>query len=87
MFNTGLGNPIANPVTPTIKVSGNPYTVKKSTDDLDLDLSAIITRGLSIENAGKIVFEEILKVANGKMTFSEIVELTQSTMSVVGPSV
>lgn len=87
VFNTGLGNPISNPVTPTIKVSGNPYTVKKSKDDLDLDLSAIITKGLSIENAGKIVFDEILKVANGKMTFSEIVELTQSTISVVGPSV
>jgi len=87
VFNTGLGNPIANPVTPTIKVTGNPHTVKKSTDDLDLDLSAIITKGLSIEKAGKTVFEEILKVANGKMTFSEIVELTQSTISVVGPSV
>ena len=87
VFNTGLGNPISNPVTPTIKVSGNPYTVKKSADDLDLDLSAIITKGLSIENAGKTVFEEILKVSNGKMTFSEIVELTQSTISVVGPSV
>ena len=87
VFNTGLGNPIANPVTPTIKVSGNPYTVKKSADDLDLDLSKIITKGISIENAGNNVFHEILKVANGKMTFSEIVDVTQSTISVVGPSV
>ena len=29
VFNTGLGNPIANPVTPTIKLSGNPFTVGK----------------------------------------------------------
>jgi altronate dehydratase large subunit len=87
VFNTGLGNPIANPVTPTIKVSGNPYTVKKSGDDLDLDLSGIVTRGFSIESAGERVFEEILSVANGKMTFSEILKITQSTISVVGPSV
>ena len=87
VFNTGLGNPISNPVTPTIKVSGNPHTVKKSADDLDLDLSAIITRGLPIEKAGETVFKEIRKVANGKKTFSEIVGMTQSTISVVGPSV
>ena len=87
VFNTGLGNPIANPITPTIKVSGNPYTVKKSTDDLDLDLSGIVTRGLSIESAGERIFKEVLSVANGKMTFSEIIDITQSTISVVGPSV
>ena len=87
VFNTGLGNPIANPVTPTIKVSGNPYTVRKSADDLDLDLSAIITKGISLEAAGETVFREIQKVAGGKMTFSEIVAMTQSTISVVGPSV
>jgi altronate dehydratase large subunit len=87
VFNTGLGNPISNPVTPTIKVSGNPHTAKKSTDDLDLDVSAIITKGLSIEKAGETVFKEMVKVANGKMTFSEIVQMTQSTISVIGPSV
>ena len=70
-----------------IKVSGNPYTVKKSADDLYLDLSGIVTRGLSIESAGEKVFKEILSVANGKMTFSEIMEITQSCISVVGPSV
>jgi altronate dehydratase large subunit len=87
VFNTGVGNPIANPVTPTIKLTGNPFTYKKSSDDLDLDVSDIITDGVSIEEAGERVFNEILKVANGKLTFSEILEITQSTISVVGPSI
>ncbi len=87
VFNTGIGNPIANPVTPTIKLTGNPFTSKKISDDLDLDVSDIITNALSIEKAGERVFDEILKVANGKMTFSEILGITQSTISVAGPSV
>ena len=87
VFNTGLGNPIANPVSPTIKLTGNPFTFVKNSDDLDIDVSDIITNGLPIEKAGERVLGEILRVANGKMTFSEILGITQSTLSVLGPSI
>ena len=49
VFNTGLGNPIANPVTPTIKVTGNPFTYAKSSDDIDVSVTDIISRGMSVE--------------------------------------
>jgi altronate dehydratase large subunit len=87
VFNTGLGNPIANPVSPTIKLTGNPFTFVKNSDDLDIDVSDIITNGLPIEKAGERVLGEILRVANGKMTFSEILGITQSTISILGPSI
>ncbi|MDF1594401.1 MAG: UxaA family hydrolase [Desulfobacterales bacterium] len=86
VFNTGLGNPSANPVTPTIKMTGNPYTVQISSDDIDIDVSDIISNGVSIEDAGERIFKEIQNVANGKMTFSEIFGISQSTISVVGAS-
>jgi altronate dehydratase large subunit len=86
VFNTGLGNPSANPVTPTIKLTGNPFTVQKSADDLDIDVSDIVSKGLSLEEGGERIFQEIIKVANGKMTFSEIFGITQSTISVIGAS-
>jgi len=44
VFNTGLGNPIANPVTPTIKVTGNPFTYAKSADDFDVSVTDIISK-------------------------------------------
>lgn len=84
VFNTGVGNPVANPVAPTIKVTGNPSTREKNTDDLDLDVSDIISNNLSIEVAGERIFNEILSVANGKMTVSEIMGTTQSAISVIG---
>ncbi len=86
VFNTGVGNPAANPVAPTIKITGNPSTSEKSIDDLDLDVSDIISHGLSIEAAGERIFNEILSVANGKMTVSEILGATQSAISVIGAS-
>ncbi len=86
VFNTGVGNPAANPVAPTIKITGNPATSEKNMDDLDLDVSDVISKGLPIEAAGERIFNEILSVANGKMTVSEILGATQSAISVIGAS-
>jgi altronate dehydratase large subunit len=87
VFNTGLGNPIANPVTPTIKVTGNPFTYAKSADDIDVSVTDIISGGMSVEDGGEKIFCEMLDVAGGKKTFSEILGITQSTIRVFGPSV
>jgi len=87
VFNTGLGNPIANPVTPTIKVTGNPFTYAKSADDIDVSVTDIISEGVSVEAGGERIYSEILAVAGGKQTFSEIMGITQSTIRVFGPSV
>ena len=87
VFNTGIGNPIANPVTPTIKVTGNPFTYAKSADDIDVDVTGIITKGMSVAAGGEEIFNEISAVASGKKTFSEIFGITQSTIRVIGPSV
>jgi altronate dehydratase large subunit len=87
VFNTGLGNPIANPATPTIKVTGNPFTYAKDSDDFDVSVTDIISKGMSIEAGGEKIFHEILDVASGKKTFSEILGITQSTIRVLGPSV
>jgi altronate dehydratase large subunit len=85
-FNTGVGNPTSNPVTPTIKLTGNPFTVERSADDLDVDVSDIISRGVPVAEAGERIFREIVLVANGKLTFSEIFDVSQSTISVAGAS-
>jgi len=46
----------------------------------------VISKGLPIEAAGERIFNEILSVANGKMTVSEILGATQSAISVIGAS-
>jgi altronate dehydratase large subunit len=87
VFNTGIGNPIANPITPTIKVTGNPFTYAKSSDDFDVSVTDIISKGMSVEAGGEKIYAEMLDVASGKETFSEILGITQSTIRVFGPSI
>ena len=72
IFSTGLGNPIACPVAPTIKVSGNPNTVVKLRDNIDVDVSAIMRGEKSIAEAAECLYQEFLEVANGTMTRSEV---------------
>jgi altronate dehydratase large subunit len=87
VFNTGLGNPIANPITPTVKVTGNPFTYEKNADDFDLSVTDIILKGMSVEAGGEKIFREMVDVASGKKTFSEILGITQSTIRVFGSSI
>ena len=72
LFSTGLGNPIACPVAPTIKVSGNPNTVVELSDNIDVDVSSIIRGEKSIAEAAELLYQEFLQVANGGMTRSEV---------------
>jgi altronate dehydratase large subunit len=85
-FNTGLGQPSAHPFVPTIKISGNPATAENGPDDLDVSVSDILTGEISIEEGGQRIYDEIIAVANGKVTFTELFGTGQSTISIAGAS-
>jgi altronate dehydratase large subunit len=85
-FNTGLGQPSSHPIAPTIKISGNPLTASRGFDDLDVDVSDIMTGKMSIEEGGRRIYEELLAVANGRRTFTELYSTAQSTIGVAGAS-
>jgi altronate dehydratase len=52
-----------------------------------VSVTDIISRGMSVEEGGEMIFDEMLNVASGKKTFSEILGITQSAIRVFGPSV
>jgi altronate dehydratase large subunit len=85
-FNTGLGQPSSHPFSPTIKISGNPLTASRGFDDLDVDVSDIMTGNMSIEEGGQKIYKELLAVANGRYTFAELYDTGQSTIGVAGAS-
>lgn len=72
VFITGKGNPIASPVVPTIKVTGNPRTMAVASENIDVDVSGVITQGLSLSEAGDHLYSRLLDHANGKMTAAEV---------------
>ncbi len=71
IFSTGKGNPMGNPITPVIKCSGNPETLESMEEHIDVDVTGITLGIEEISEAGERLYEEVLKVASGKMTKAE----------------
>jgi (2R)-sulfolactate sulfo-lyase subunit beta len=70
-FPTGQGNIIGNPIVPVIKITGNPRTVRTMSEHVDLDVSGILRREMTIPQAGDALIEMILRTANGRLTAAE----------------
>lgn len=84
VFSTGKGNTSGNPVAPTIKVSGNPYTVVNLADNIDVDLSAVIAGEMSLDEAAKILEARLADVCNGSMTRAEVLGEVEIAISRIG---
>ncbi len=79
VFTTGLGTPVGNPIAPVIKVTGNPATFAKMRDNMDINAGVVLEEGVSIDEMGVAIFDEIVAVANGKKTRSEILGYCESS--------
>ena len=70
-FPTGQGNVIGNPIVPVIKITGNPKTMRTMPEHIDVDVSGILRRDLTISQAGDALIQNIVRTANGRMTAAE----------------
>lgn len=70
-FPTGQGNIIGNPIVPVIKISGNPRTVRTMSEHIDLDVTGILRRDMTIPQAGDALIDMIVRTANGRLTAAE----------------
>lgn len=70
-FTTGLGNPIGNPITPVVKITGNHDTAKALYEIIDVDTSASIRGEKSLEELKEEMLSCFVDVMNGKKTRAE----------------
>ncbi|MGI9423339.1 MAG: UxaA family hydrolase [Hyphomicrobiaceae bacterium] len=70
-FPTGQGNVIGNPIVPVIKISANPRTVRTMPEHIDLDVSGILRREMTLDDAGDALIEMIIRTSNGRVTAAE----------------
>ncbi len=80
-FPTGQGNVVGNPIVPVIKISGNPRTLRTMSEHIDVDVTGILTREQTIEQAGDALIEMIERVANGRLTCAEALGHREFTMT------
>jgi (2R)-sulfolactate sulfo-lyase subunit beta len=70
-FPTGQGNVVGNPIMPVIKISANPRTLRTMGEHIDLDVTGILTREMTIEQAGDALIDMVVRTANGRATAAE----------------
>jgi len=81
MFPTGQGNVIGNPIVPVIKVSGNPNTVRTMGEHIDVDVSGLLRRDITLPGAGDLMMEHLARTANGRLTSAEALGHREFTMT------
>lgn len=81
LFPTGQGNVIGNPVQPVIKITANPKTAASMSDHIDVDCSAMLTRGESVEEAGDRLIDLVERTINGRVTASEALGHREFTLT------
>jgi len=71
LFPTGQGNVIGNPIEPVIKLTANPKTARTMGEHIDLDVSGILRREMTLDEAGDHLVDLTLRTCNGRLTCAE----------------
>lgn len=86
MFPTGQGNVVGNPIEPVIKVSANPNTVAKMAEHIDVDVSGLLSREITLPEAGEIMMDSLGRTVNGRLTSAEVLGHREFVMTKLYPS-
>lgn len=70
-FPTGQGNIIGNPIVPVVKITANPRTYRTMSEHVDVDVTGIMTRELTMDQAGDKLIDMVVRTANGRSTAAE----------------
>jgi (2R)-sulfolactate sulfo-lyase subunit beta len=71
LFPTGQGNVIGNPILPVIKLSANPRTVRTMSEHIDVDVSGLLRREMTPDEAGDALLDCMFRTCNGRLTSAE----------------
>ena len=85
-FTTGRGTPTGSAIVPVIKITGNSVMFERMHDNMDVDVSAMLKGTASVEQAGEVIWQEIVEVANGRLTKAEILGHQEFSINRIGPS-
>jgi len=80
-FPTGQGNVVGNPIVPVIKISGNPRTLRTMSEHIDVDVTGVLTREMTMSEAGDALIEMIRRTSNGRSTAAEALGHVEFSMT------
>ena len=71
LFPTGQGNIIGNPIVPVIKICANPRTIRTMREHVDVDVSGLLRKEMTPDEAGDALLDSMLRTVNGRLTSAE----------------
>jgi (2R)-sulfolactate sulfo-lyase subunit beta len=54
-----------------IKISGNPRTVRTMSEHIDVDVTGVLRREMTLAESGDALIEMVVRTANGRATAAE----------------
>ncbi len=72
LFTTGNGNNIGHPTVPVVKITANPKTAAIMREHIDVDISGVLQKEMTLAQAGDRILEMMIRTANGRLTAAEI---------------
>jgi len=86
MFPTGQGNVVGNPILPVIKVTANPNTASSMAEHIDVDVSGLLSREITLPEAGELLMDNLRRTVNGRVTSAEALGHREFSMTKLYPS-
>lgn len=80
VFTSGRGAPTGHPIAPVIKITGNRETYAAMEDNTDIDASGVIYQPGSLPELGDGLLQEVLDVAQGKLTKAEALGFVETSI-------
>ena len=71
-FTTGRGSAFGSKPSPCIKIATNSEVFNRMDEDMDINAGAILEGAATIDQVGREIYEELLSVASGKKSKSEL---------------
>jgi len=71
-FTTGRGSAFGSKPSPCIKIASNSELFQKMSDDMDINAGSILSDNCAVAEVGKLIYDQIIAVASGAETKSEI---------------
>lgn len=87
LFGTGALNSIGSPVSPTLKICGNPRTCATMDEHIDVRLDDVVTGGTSLREGAARIEACLRDVARGALTAAERLGELEIAISRIRPSI
>lgn len=85
VFVTGRGNNLGNPINPVVKICANPKSCRLIPEHIDVDVSGVMAREITLEQAGEKIMNCLVSTARGRFTASEILKHDEFALSRLFP--